>query len=180
MRIFEKLAEEGPDDGADAFRRILLKERYVDPSRPDSEVDYFLFECVNLIQIFHLGRLFRRRAEKELKESAAKLHLGEASRYGEAGEEALYRELRNAADRYFDTCTVSGYRRGTFGLVNSTAQEKRRQMVKDAWEMSLGVTRKFRAEDTFAVWNRAVRDELFRGDPEAEILFREYDAKHNR
>ena len=176
-RILEKLLAEGADDGADEFRELLFRERYVDPKAPEREVDRFLFECVNLIQIFHSGRIFRKMGQKELLRIAGIFHLEDAGKYGKPGEEALYSELRNTAKYYFRTCTGTGYRRGTFGLVSSSAQEKKRQMVKDAWEMSLGVTRRMKEEGRFGIWNRAVRDELFFGDPEAEILFRELEAK---
>ena len=176
-RVLERLLGEGPDDGADAFRKLLYKSRYTDEKDPGNEVDLFLYECVNLIQIFHMGRIFRKRAQKELAMTGQRFCLEAAEQYGPAGEEVLYRELRNTVKRYFRTCTSSGYRRGTFGLVGSSAEEKKRQMVKDAWEMSTGVTRKYGREDAFRVWNRAVREELFSGDPEAEQLFRDYEAK---
>ena len=179
-RIFEKLLAEGPDDGADPLRKLLFTGRYVDPKDPEHEVDRFLFECVNLIQIFHSGRIFRRMAQKELLRIAGIFHLEDAEKYGKPGEEALYNELRNTAKCYFRTCAGTGYRRGTFGLVSSSAQEKKRQMVKDAWEMSLGVTQRMKEEERFRIWNRAVSDQLFAGDPDAETLFREYYSEHGR
>ena len=146
-----------PDDGANRFRLWLYEARYVDPAQPGRSVDRFLFQCVNFVQLYNSARIFRRGAAKEVRASLAMMGFEEAGKYGEAGERALYWELRNAVSRYFKTCESSGYRRGVFGLVGA-GEGRLEHVCRDAWPMSLGLSRRAGLTGEMALWNRAVRD----------------------
>ena len=94
------LCENEPDDGANAYRRLLLDARHTDPRDPGREVDRMLFMCVSFIQLCQSARLFRRGAAKDARRAMSEMRFDEAPSYGEAGERALYWEIRNAAARW--------------------------------------------------------------------------------
>ena len=173
-RKLDELCMLGPDDGANEFRLWLYKRRYEDEKRPGQPVDRFLFQCVNFVQLYKTAKLYRRSAAKEVQKSLELMGFDVAPQFGEAGERALYWELRNAAARYFRTCESPGYRRAVFGLF-SAGEGRTEHMCRDAWEMSLGLSRRTRMEQHMTIWNRAVHDSYLAADAGAEARFIAFD-----
>ena len=62
-----------------------------------------LFMCVNFLQLCKSARVFKNGARKEVLTAMKDLGFDRAVEFGEAGREALYQEIRNAATRYFKT-----------------------------------------------------------------------------
>ena len=164
------LCENEPDDGANAYRRLLLDARHTDPRDPGREVDRMLFMCVSFIQLCQSARLFRRGAAKDARRAMSEMRFDEAITYGEAGEKALYWEIRNAAARYLSTCLSPGYNRGLFGLAPSRDAGRQERIARDIWSMTDGLARRAGLEAEMALWARAVRDSYIRaGGDEAAL-----------
>ena len=163
-----------PDDGADAYRRLLFEKRHTDPRDPSREVDRMLFMCVNFIQLCKSARLFRKGSRKEVLESMRELGADRAADYGEAGREALYSEFRNAAVRYFKTCESASYNRRLFGLAASGDENRKERMCRDAWQMSEGLAVRTGLQAEMEVWNRAVLDAFAATGGSAREAFRAY------
>lgn len=153
--MLETLCMTEPDDGANEYRLRLYKVRHID-EKSGREVDRFLFQCVNFIYLYNSSRLFRRSAEKEIRRTFKELLFEEASIYGEAGERALYWEIRNTALRYLSTCNAPGYNRAFFGLVRSNESGRKERICKDIWRMSRGLAQRVGLKDYMRVWNDAV------------------------
>ena len=176
-KALDMLCMQYPDDGANAYRYLLLKRRYTDPKDEAHEVDYYLFHCVNFGQVYRSAKLFRKKAAKEIREITAALGFDQAGRYGEAGERALYWEIRNGASRFFATCVSPLYNRAMFGMISSTEGGRRDQMIKDVWAMTHGVIARTGCLEELSVWEKAVLDEFSATFPEAVPSFREYGLK---
>lgn len=174
--LAELIASE-PDDGANAYRQRLFEARCVDPKAPGKLIDRFLFQCVNFMELYRSAKLFRRGAAKEVRRELRNMRFDEAVPLGEAGERALYWEIRNAAARYFRTCDSPGYNRALFGLVASGAVSKQDRMCRDAWQMSTGLARRVGLEDEMALWTRAVLDAYAAADPDAQARLEAVERK---
>ncbi|MDD2213822.1 MAG: hypothetical protein PHR21_04695 [Oscillospiraceae bacterium] len=158
-QLFETLQINEPDDGANELRLKLLKTRYQDPRHPEHEVDNLLWQCLNLPYLYKRGRYFKKSAAKEVTKTFRELSLNEALSYGEAGEKAVYWEVRNAVRRYFSTCQGEHYRRKVFGVMRASEEERQNQILKDAWQMSYGLAHRLGLEAETALFCQAVRDE---------------------
>ena len=100
-----------------------------------------------------------------------------AKDYGEAGERALYWEIRNAMARYLMTCQGAGFNRALFGLVASGDEGRAERICRDVWRMTEGVSEKLDLRDELRVWNRAVQDAYIMSDPGAERRFQQYEER---
>ncbi|MBO7711732.1 MAG: hypothetical protein J6S83_14780 [Lachnospiraceae bacterium] len=170
-RLFDELTMTQPDDGANEYRMALFQARYVDGKTPGKYVDRFLFQCVNFGQVFKSARLFRKSARKEVERTLDGMLFDGAAALGEAGERALYWELRNAAARYFRTCQSPDYGRSLFGLLKSGDVNRQERMCRDAREMSVDLSERLGMEKELRIWNEAVRDSYFACEPGAERLW---------
>ena len=102
--LFDKIASGEPEDEVLPYRRLFFEKRHSDHGKLSTDVDLYLFQCVNFIQIARASRLFRRAGEKELRSVIGDLGFTEASDAGEAGKTALYWEIRNTVRRYIKSC----------------------------------------------------------------------------
>ena len=175
--LLEELTLTEPDDGANAYRLKLFSIRHVDEKDPGKYVDRLLFQCVNFIQLYKSARFFKKSAGKEVAGVCSSFLFDEASRIGEAGERALYWELRNAASRYFKTCQSDSYGRSLFGFMRASDLGRSDRMCKDAWEMSEGLAGRVGEEKRLAIWNEAVRDSYFMTDTSASRHWEDYRQK---
>ena len=169
--MFDELTMTQPDDGANEYRLALFEARYVDEKNPGRYVDRFLFQCVNFGQVFKSARLFKKSARREIEKTTREMLFDGAAACGEAGERALYWELRNAAARYFKTCTSPDYSRSLFGLLKSGDVNRKERMCRDAREMSVLLSERLELSQELRIWNEAVRDAYFASEPGAERLW---------
>lgn len=174
--IFKKVTKMVADDGANEFREFLFKQRYVDEKRPEEYVDRLLYQCVNFLQLYKIGRLFRRSALKEIKDVRKRFGFDRYKEYGEAGEAALYWEIRNATSRYIKSCKDPSYRRKIFGLIGTDNDDRTRQMANDIWEMTNGISGKYGMEEELRIWCDGVTAEYLTQTPEGERLLQEIRA----
>ena len=161
--MLEVLQREEPDDGANEYRSYLFERRH-GPAGTEQK-DVFLWHCVNFSQIYESAVILKGLSRKEVREALRQIGYDKAAGYGEAGEGALYWEIRNAARRYFKTCQNPEYRKVLFGLMNSSSKDKKNQMCKDAWQMSAGLGDRLGMSQELEIWIRAVTDEYSCQDP---------------
>lgn len=167
------------DDGANMFRLRLWEARHLDAKQPKAEVDRFLFQFVNLIQVYRTARMFRRNAARQVEQAMREMLLPEAEAYGVAGECAVYWELRNAAVRYLKICESPAYNRALFGMVASKDSAKRIRVCQEIWEMTRGLADRTGMEQQMQIWNRAVLDAYFQYDAGAQERMAEFEAKNS-
>ena len=177
-RMLDELCMLLPDDGANAYRLLLWNRRHTDPKNKDVIVDHYLYQCVNLGQLYKSAKFFRKRAVKEVSQLVSDLGFDRAGDYGEPGEKALYWEIRNGAARYFATFNSPLYNRALFGLMSSNDGGRRDRMVKDVWAMSRGAAIRTGCCEQLRIWEQAVLDEFERRFPDAREAFEACDRKN--
>ena len=178
--LLQRLLKEEPDDGGNAWRWRLFSLRHFEngirlpdigelPAKgvPEPSCDRYLWQFVNITQVYNTSRLFKKSGEREIRQFFRECGFDEAISSGDIGETALYREIRNAAKRYFNTCKGSEYRRTLFGLLSPGSADQKNQTCKDVWKMTFGVERRFGLSGTIRVWIKAVQDEYETENPAA-------------
>lgn len=163
------------DDGVNAFRLKLWEARH--GGSRGTEVDRFLFQFVCLPQTYHSAGIFKKSAAREVEKAMQSLLVQEAVQYGEAGERALYWEIRNAAARYFKTCESPGYNRGLFGITASGDAGRKNRVCRDVWQMTLGLEARTGMKEALRIWSRAIQDEYAQFDPDGPKLLATYGKK---
>ena len=176
--LLDRLCMTEPDDGANEYRQLLYRARHVDEKQPGHEVDRFLFSCLSFAQLWSSARMFKKSARREVERSLKEMLADGAAEYGEAGERALYWEIRNAAARYLKTCENTGYNRALFGLIASGDESRADRVCRDVWRMTEGLAERLNLGDQLRVWNRAVRDAYFMSDPGGQRRFEEYRERN--
>ena len=178
-QILERLLKEVPDDGSDRFRKKLFELRYLETDHRSREVDYsrpsvdrYLWQCVNFVQLYETSRFFKRGARREVTQFLSGNGYIEAMEAGPDGERALYWEIRNAARRFFKTCSGTEYRRALFGLMSPGKADQKNQMCLDTWKMTEGIAHRLGIAKDLSVWTKAVMDEYHTTDPLAEDRMR--------
>lgn len=152
QRIFEGLCVTEPDDGANAYRRLMLKRRYTDPKRPADAVDTYLWQCINFPYLYKSAGTMMKKNIKELHKVWKQSGFDQMESFGEAGEKAMYWEIRNMAKRYFETCRNSkNYGKRFFGLMSAKEGGKLAHITRDAWEMSYGLSGRLHEEELMRV-----------------------------
>ncbi len=173
----KKLFQEQPDDGANEYREFLFGKRYIDEKQTEEYVDRMLYQCVNFLQLYKNARLFRRSSLREIREVMSMFGFDRCQNYGEAGEAALYWEIRNAAARYLKSCKDPSYRRKIFGLMGTDDKDRTYQAAKDIWEMTQGLSKKYELEEELRIWCDAVTAEFTEKTPEGERMLRQIAAE---
>ena len=176
--MLAQLCESLPEDGAGEYRKQLLTARHTDPARPGHEVDRMLFMCVSFIQMYKSARLFAKGTRKDVLTAMKEMGFERARDFGEAGEEALYQEIRNAAARYFKTCESASYNRRLFGLAASGEENRKNRMCRDAWQMSEGLATRTGLTEEMKIWNRGVLDAFAATGEGAREMFRAFGEKN--
>lgn len=174
----EELLSDGcetePDDGLNELRRSLWNLRYTDPKDQAHRVDQLLWQCVNLLCVFKMSgpRFLRKNGAKEVCGAMRTMGFEQAEACGEAGKNELYREFRNAAQRYFSISQGDkSYRKKYFGIVSMNSLECREKLAKDAWRLSEGVKDRFSLPPEMELFCKAIKDEFFASTPDAQLLW---------
>ena len=150
----------------------------VDVQKPS--VDRYLWQCVNFVQLYDTSRLFKKGKRWEVEEFLSEGGYTDAMNAGPDGKRALYWEIRNAAKRFFKTCSGSEYRRALFGLLSPGKEDQKSQMCLDTWKMTLGISERLSLSDELSLWTKAVMDEYLLADPQAEDRMRTLIAERGR
>lgn len=167
-QLLARLPDTEPDDGSNSFRKRLFALRYLNGEDTQPSVDRYLWQCVNFVQIYDTSRYFKKSGRREAEQLLSGNGYLEAVCAGIDGERAVYWEIRNAAARFFKTCSGKEYRRALFGLLSPGSEDQKKQMTLEAWKMTIGLGERLGMAQTLELWTRAVMDEHRRTDPMAE------------
>lgn len=178
MELLEELGNTLEDDGANEFRKTVFEKRHRDPKNRERLVDRYLWQLVFLPGLYKKRNYFFANVGKELRGVQEELLLADFRPLKEAEKAALYWDIRNAADRYFATCSGARYGKKMFGLKEAEAQEKRCKACEDAWSISTGLLIHAEMEEELRILGDAVRDSYFNYDVSGREMFEEYDRKH--
>ena len=176
--LLEKLSKSVPDDGANRFRKKLFEQRHTDPKKADHMIDLFLWQCVYLPGLYRKRNFFLFNARQEMQRALKDSFLDGSVRMNAAEKSALYWELRNAAARYFATCSGSRYGNKFLGMKHATMEEKRERACEDAWIMSRGMALCSGLEKEMQIFIDAVRDEYDNYEVGGADKFDAYGAAH--
>lgn len=195
-KLLEYLRDTLEDDGANEFRRVVFEKRskdYGNNRNPKNNrnqkkaggsenserlVDRYLWQLVFLPGLYKKRGYFFSNVAKELQSVEEELLLAGFRPLNEAEEAALYWEIRNAADRYFATCSGARYGKKAFGMKLADNEEKRQKACEDAWIISRGLLIHTGKEEEMRVFGDAVRDSYFNYDVNAREMYEEYDRLH--
>lgn len=178
MELLEHLRDTLEDDGANEFRRVLFEKRHRDPKQKDRLVDRYLWQLVFLPGLYKKRNYFFANVKKELQGVQEELMLAGFRPLKEAEEAALYWDIRNAADRYFATCSGARYGRKMFGMKLAEGDEKRQKACEDAWIVSTGLLIHAQMEKELQILGDAVRDSYFNYDVSGREMYEAYDRAH--
>ena len=145
----------------DEFLHNLYHDRYSDhEGRGRKNVDWWLWRCICLQQLYNRGGFFKRFRKREVENILRELHTDDDEHTA-----YLYHEYRNTARRYLSTCRSSGYASRFMGFRQASDDEKVLRACEDVWEMSRGIAKSEGIEDRMRVWCEAFRDELMTYNP---------------
>ncbi len=145
-----------PEDESINFLHELYHSRYSDhDNKGRKNVDWWLWRCICLHQLYSRGGLFRRFRDKEVKRIINELYM-EASSH----QAMLYYEYRNVARRYLSTCKSGNYASSFMGFRKADDDEKVIRACQDIWQMSKGVAWSACVEDKMQLWVEAFHDEI--------------------
>ncbi|MDO4633394.1 MAG: hypothetical protein Q4B01_06000 [Eubacteriales bacterium] len=174
-KLLEELLASAADDGANAFRQQLFHKRYTDPKNPKHRIDLFLQQCIYLPVIYRKRKSFMVNVKKEMRLTLEALELKKAEDGSAAEQGVLYAEIRNAAERYFKTCSGSRYGSYLFGLSRAKEEDKERLAAKDAWMMAVGMPRAANLEKEMQLFSDAVHDAFCARYVSGEELMRDVE-----
>ena len=167
QELYDAIIQEQEDDGANAFRKEFMDQRYTHPAKPGKKVDNFLWNILILPGYLRPMYLVRAAGEREIQGSVRELGLENAQDWDEAKRAAAYWEYRNAAKRYLATCNSPNYGKKLFGIMQSTDEEKLAKTARDFYATIVTVPAKYEREEEMELFTRALKDEFLSSSPEA-------------
>ena len=173
LEILDSLSDgEGVDSG---FLHELYHDRYSDhENRGRKNVDWWLWRCICLQQLYNKGGFFRKFRKREVNAILEELRTNDTDPQHRA---YLYHEYRNTAGRYLSTCKSGNYASRFMGFRQASDDEKALRACGDIWEMSRGIARSERVEERMQVWCEAFRDEVLEYDPVCREEYARLDSE---
>ena len=161
-------------EGVDCeFLRELYHNRYSDhENRGRKNVDWWLWRCICLQQLYNRGGFFKRFRRREVASILQELRTDDTEHAA-----YLYHEYRNTAGRYLSTCKSGNYASRLMGFRQASDDEKVLRACADIWEMSRGIAKAEGVEEQLRVWCEAFRDEIFDYD---DVCREEYARLDNQ
>ncbi|MBR0035624.1 MAG: hypothetical protein IJP54_08095 [Synergistaceae bacterium] len=173
LEILDSLSDgEGVDSG---FLHELYHDRYSDhENRGRKNVDWWLWRCICLQQLYNKGGFFRKFRKREVNAILEELRTNDTDPQHRA---YLYHEYRNTAGRYLSTCKSGNYASRFMGFRQASDDEKALRACGDIWEMSRGIARSEGVEERMQVWCEAFRDEVLEYDPVCREEYARLDSE---
>ncbi len=170
------------DDDDTLLRRKLWSLRYTDPSDPERRVDMFLWQCVNLLCLYKTSGFlfFHKSSLRELQKAREAMGFDLAEEFGESGKRILYMEFRNTIRRYFGTCSDRSFRKKTFGVMTMDENEWQDKIAGNAWQLSVGLPKRFDMKEELAPFSSAVHDEYFALYPQGEVRWLKFENRQEK
>lgn len=155
------------------YLHALYINRYSDhENKGRKNVDWWLWRCICLHQLYGRGKLFRRFRDREVNAIITELCMHESSHMA-----MLYYEYRNVCRRYLSTCKSGNYASSMMGFKKANDEQKVIRACSDIWQMSKGVAISAGVEDKMHLWIEAFHDELMNYD---SICHDEYERLDSR
>lgn len=152
LAVLDSLPESEEKD----FLRELYNDRYSDHEhRGRKNVDWWLWRCICLQQLYNKGGFFKRFRRREIESILRELRTSDAEHSA-----ILYHEYRNTARRYLSTCKSGNYASRFMGFRQASDDEKVLRACADIWEMSRGIAKTEGVEEQMRIWCEAFRDEV--------------------
>ena len=171
LEILDSLSDA---EGVDCeFLRELYHNRYSDhENRGRKNVDWWLWRCICLQQLYNRGGFFKRFRRREVASILQELRTDDTQHTA-----YIYHEYRNTAGRYLSTCKSGNYASRLMGFRQASDDEKVLRACADIWEMSRGIAKAEGVEEQLRVWCEAFRDEIFDYD---DVCREEYARLDNQ
>ena len=164
-----------PENSDTEYLRRIYQERYSDhDNKGRKNVDWWLWRCVCLQQLYGRGKFFRKFRNKEVIAIIDELQLHDTD---ESHRKILYHEYRNVAGRYLSTCKHADYASSFMGFRRAGDDEKVLRACSDIWQMSRGIAKYENVEEEMRLWCEAFRDELFDYDSICREEYQRLDSK---
>ena len=149
-----------PETPDTEYMHKLYHERYSDhDNKGRQNVDWWLWRCVCLQQLYGRGSFFRKFRNKEVIAIINELQLHETD---ESHRKILYREY---------------YASSFMGFKRASNDEKVLRACSDVWQMSRGIAKYEHVEQEMSLWCEAFRDELFEYDSICREEYERLDSK---
>ena len=150
-----ELLDAMPEDDTVIFLREVYNNRYSDHDKKGRKnVDWWLWRCICLQQLYNRGGFFRRFREREINTIIDELMMNDDH------ESLLYHEYRNVAGRYLSTCRSGNYASRFMGFRQASDDEKVLKACEDIWQMSGGIAKTSGVGEKMRLWCKAFHDEL--------------------
>ena len=158
LEILDSLQE----DENTNYLHSLYQNRYSDhDNKGRKNVDWWLWRCICLHQLYNKGGFFRRFREREVNAIITELCMNDNEQSHMA---MLYYEYRNVCKRYLSTCKSSEYASSFMGFRKASDEQKVIRACEDIWQMSKGIASTAGVEDKMRLWIEAFHDELMSYD----------------
>ena len=165
-----------PEDEHTDFLHGLYNNRYSDhENKGRKNVDWWLWRCICLHQLYSKGGFFRRFRDREVNSIISELCMND-----ESHEALRYHEYRNVCRRYLSTCKSSDYASSFMGFRKASDDEKVIRACEDIWQMSKGVALSADVEEKMRLWIEAFHDELIDYDSVCHDEYERLDTKFRR
>ena len=150
-------------------RRTLFNRRFY-VTKEGNRADRFLFTFMQILQARGTKKGLFGINRKQMMKELSVFGYREAGTCTEAEQDALHREIVNAALRYFETCKSPEYRRKLFGTMTPSDEERRVHIRNDAYAISYGLASRMDLEKETAFLCRAVSEAYAIFAPEEPVL----------
>ena len=171
LEILDSLQE----DESTNYLHALYHNRYSDhDNKGRKNVDWWLWQCICLHQLYNKGGFFRRFREREVNAIITELCMNDNEQSHMA---MLYYEYRNVCKRYLSTCKSSEYASSFMGFRKASDEQKVIRACEDIWQMSKGIACTAGVEDKMRLWIEAFHDELMNYDA---ICREEYERLNSK
>ena len=170
------ILNEIPEDEHTEFLHALYHNRFSDhENRGRKNVDWWLWRCICLHQLYNRGSFFRRFRDREVNSIIIELCMSDDSHMA-----MLYHEYRNVCRRYLSTCKSGNYASSFLGFKKADDDEKILRACEDIWQMSKGIALSSGTEEKMRLWIEAFHDELMTYDEICREEYARIDSNSNR
>ncbi len=172
-RMFREITESQGESDLTAFRGMVMEKRYTDPKEPGRKWDLFLQQCALLPSLYRKRKSMFVNTKREIDRTLNALLVVDPADCTEEQKGVLYQEYKNAAKRYFKTCSGSKYGASFLGLAKADHDRQVKLAAVDAWEMSEGIASYGHVEAEMALFCEAVKDAFIESFDNAEEIYHE-------
>lgn len=160
------------------YLHAIYQNRYSDhENKGRKNVDWWLWRCICLHQLYGRGKIFRGFRDREINAIITELCMDDNEQSHMA---MLYYEYRNVCRRYLSTCKSGNYASSFMGFKRASDEQKVLRACSDIWQMSKGVALSVGVEDKMHLWIEAFHDELMNYDSVCHAEYERLDSNRRK